>query len=130
SFESRCATRSSRRTETEHLGPLPRLLGRRGAATAGALLFGYSGYYVCRSTLSVVLPALIADPSAHVDRVTLGLIVSAGILAYAIGKSINGIAGDFWGGRALFLLGLFLSVGATLAFSASAAFAFFLTIST
>jgi OPA family glycerol-3-phosphate transporter-like MFS transporter len=75
----------------------------------------------------VVLPALIADPSAHVDRVTLGLVASAGILAYAIGKSINGIAGDFWGGRALFLLGLFLSVAATLAFSASAGFALFLT---
>jgi len=108
--------------------PLARPLRRRQGATAAALLLGYSGYYVCRSNLSVVLPALIADPSAHVDRVTLGLVASAGILAYAIGKSITGIAGDFWGGRTLFLLGLFLSIAATLAFSASAGVTLFLTI--
>jgi len=103
-------------------------LRRRQGATAAALLLGYSGYYVCRSNLSVVLPALVADPSAGVDRVAVGVIASAGILAYAAGKSITGVAGDFWGGRALFLLGLFLSVVATLAFSASAGFTVFLVI--
>ncbi len=88
--------------------------------TGAALLVGYSGYYICRSNLSVVVPALVADPAAGVDRATIGLISSAGVVAYAAGKSITGVAGDFFGGRRLFLGGLFLSVAATLAFSASA----------
>jgi len=88
--------------------------------TAAALLVGYSGYYLCRSNLSVAVPALLADPTARVDRDAIGWIASAGIVAYATGKSMNGVAGDFLGGRRLFLAGLFLSVAATLAFSLSA----------
>lgn len=94
--------------------------------TGAALLVGYSGYYLCRSNLSVAVPALVADPAAGVDRAAIGLISSAGILAYAAGKSITGVAGDFLGGRTLFLGGLFLSVAATLAFSASAGLPLFL----
>lgn len=88
--------------------------------TAAALLAGYSGYYLCRSNLSVAVPALIADPAAGVDRAAIGWIASAGIVAYAAGKSITGVAGDFLGGRALFVGGLFLSVVATVAFSLGA----------
>lgn len=88
--------------------------------TGVTLLVGYSGYYICRSNLSVAVPALVADPAAGVDRAAIGLMSSAGILAYAAGKSITGVAGDFFGGRTLFLGGLVLSVAATLAFSASA----------
>lgn len=101
-------------------------LARWQVATGGALLAGYSGYYLCRSNLSVAVPALLADSAAGVDRAAIGLISSAGIVAYAAGKSITGVAGDFFGGRALFLGGLFLSVTATLAFSASAGLPLFL----
>lgn len=98
----------------------PSLRQRRWQLVTGAaLLAGYSGYYLCRSNLSVVTPALLADPAAGVDRSMVGLMSSAGIVAYAAGKSITGVAGDFLGGRVLFLGGLFLSVAATLAFSAS-----------
>src|SRR5262245_37546913 len=88
--------------------------------TMAALLVGYSGYYVCRSNLSVALPAMLADPTVRLDRLTVGAMSSAGILAYATGKSITGVAGDFWGGRRLFLGGLFASVAATIAFGVSA----------
>jgi len=88
--------------------------------TGAVLLIGYSGYYLCRSNLSVAVPALVADPAAGVDRAAIGWIASAGIVAYAAGKSITGVAGDFLGGRRLFLAGLFLSVMATAAFSVSA----------
>jgi MFS transporter, OPA family, glycerol-3-phosphate transporter len=101
-------------------------LTRWQVVTGAALLVGYSGYYICRSNLSVAVPALIADSAAGVDRTAIGLISSAGIVAYAAGKSITGVAGDFFGGRALFLGGLFLSVAATLAFSASAGLPLFL----
>src|SRR5262245_36197360 len=93
--------------------------------TGAALLVGYSGYYLCRSNLSVAVPALLADPAAGVDRTTAGLLASAGIAAYAFGKPITGVVGDFFGGRRLFLGGLFLSVVATLAFSVSAGFSLF-----
>ncbi len=93
-------------------------LVRWRAVTAIALLAGYGGYYVCRSNLSVATPALLADPASGLDRAAIGLISSAGIFAYAAGKSVTGIAGDFLGGRTLFLGGLFLSVLATLAFGA------------
>ena len=94
--------------------------------TGAALLVGYSGYYLCRSNLSVVVSALAADPAAGVDRASIGLISSAGIVAYALGKSVTGVAGDFLGGRAFFLGGLFVSVAATVAFSASAGLPMFL----
>lgn len=94
--------------------------------TGATLLVGYSGYYVCRSNLSVAVPALVADPTTGLDRAGIGVISSAGIVAYAVGKSITGVAGDFVGGRVLFLGGLFLSVAATLAFSASATPGWFL----
>lgn len=84
-----------------------------------SLLVGYAGYYVCRSNLSVVVPLLTRDPASGLTRDDLGLISSAGIVAYAVGKSITGVAGDFVGGRVLFLGGLFLSVLATFAFAAS-----------
>jgi OPA family glycerol-3-phosphate transporter-like MFS transporter len=110
-------------------GEVPeRRLVRWQRATGAALLFGYAGYYICRSNLSVALPSLLADPAAGVDRTAIGLVSSAGILAYAIGKSTTGVAGDFIGGRPLFLGGLFLSVAATLAFSASAGLTLFLGI--
>jgi sugar phosphate permease len=94
--------------------------------TGGALLAGYSGYYLCRSNLSVAVPALVADPAAGLDRADIGMISSAGIVAYAAGKVVTGVAGDFLGGRTLFVGGLFLSVAATVAFSASASLPFFL----
>ena len=108
------------------LGSEESRLARWQVVTAVALLAGYSGYYLCRSNLSVAVPALVADPAAGVDRAAIGLISSAGIVAYAAGKSITGVVGDFFGGCALFLGGLFLSVAATLAFSASAGLPLFL----
>ena len=94
--------------------------------TGAALLVGYSGYYICRSNLSVAVPGLLADGATGLDRTAIGMVSSAGVIAYAIGKSVTGVAGDFFSGRTLFLGGLFLSVAATLAFSASAGLPLFL----
>src|SRR5262249_55045531 len=65
------------------------------AATAASLLVGYAGYYVCRSNLSVVAPQLLAEFGPRgFDKAALGLVSSAGVLAYAGGKALNGVAGD------------------------------------
>ena len=80
--------------------------------TLVALFVGYAGYYVCRSNLSIVNPADLG-----LDEIGLGRIFSIGVLMYAIGKVINGIAADFVGGRVLFLFGMLASVAATVIFA-------------
>ena len=104
-------------------------LGRWQIATTVTLLVGYAGYYVCRSNLSIVAPELVAEFGGEgLDRSGLGLIISAGILAYAVGKVVTGIWGDFLGGRVAFVGGMALSALATVAFSVSSALPVFLGI--
>jgi len=86
------------------------------------MLLGYSGYYLCRSNFSVVLP-LIADElvrrglSPEIARIRLGTIASLGVAAYAIGKFLAGAMADYLGGRRNFLGGMVGSVLFTLFFS-------------
>src|SRR5262245_61793549 len=104
-------------------------LQRWQVATASTLLVGYAGYYICRSNLSVVTPELVREfGSRGIDRAAIGGIVSSGVLAYAIGKAVTGIAGDFIGGRTAFISGMVLSVLATLVFGLSSALPVFIGI--
>lgn len=86
------------------------------------MLFGYSGYYLCRSNFSVALP-LIADElvrrgfSSEIARIRLGTIASLGVAAYAIGKFPAGAMADYLGGRRNFLAGMAGSVLFTLLFA-------------
>ncbi len=91
------------------------------AVTIVSLLVGYAGYYVCRSNLSVAASLIASDGSlAGMSNATLGLIASAGVLAYALGKPLTGVAGDVFGGRRMFLLGMWGTVAATVAFGIGA----------
>jgi OPA family glycerol-3-phosphate transporter-like MFS transporter len=86
------------------------------------LVVGYSGYYLCRSNLSVVQPKLIAEMGMQgIDagdaKVRLGTIASLGTLAYAIGKFLSGGLGDFLGGRRNFLGGMAGAVFFTILFT-------------
>jgi OPA family glycerol-3-phosphate transporter-like MFS transporter len=86
------------------------------------IVCGYSGYYLCRSNLSVAMPLIIADLGskgipAEIARIRLGAIASLGVLAYAIGKFPSGGAADFLGGRRNFLTGMFGSVLFTILFA-------------
>ena len=107
--------------------------GRRArmwrALTGGILLVGYAGYYVCRSNLSVAAPQLLAEfGNRGLDKAALGIVSSAGVFAYAVGKLVNGAAGDLIGGRRMFLAGMAGSIAATLAFGASAGLAAFVVL--
>src|SRR5215472_14303967 len=87
------------------------------------MLFGYSGYYLCRSNFSVALP-LIADEVARglspgTARIRLGAIASLGVAAYALGKFPAGTLSDYLGGRRTFLGGMAGSVLFTLLFAFS-----------
>src|SRR5215469_15531315 len=88
------------------------------------LIAGYSGYYLCRSNLSVTMPLLITDLARRgVDagraQVMLGTVASLGVLAYAIGKFPSGSLADLFGGRRNFLGGMAGSIAFTLLFAAS-----------
>ena len=90
--------------------------------TVALLVTGYSGFYICRSNLSVTLPLITSDWVARgvppqVARVRLGQIVSLGILAYALGKFFLGALADFWGGKRQFLA----AMGGTVLFTLLAA---------
>ncbi len=92
------------------------LLVREQRKTLATLFGGYVGYYFCRSHLSVATPLILAAfASEGVTKETLGTVVSVGVACYAIGKAIAGPLADRFGGRRLFLGGMFLSALATAA---------------
>jgi len=106
-----------------------RFTGWHGA-TLALLAFGYSGYYFCRSNLSVVLPDLIQDLARHGisasdAQVRLGFMASAGTMAYALGKFISGSLADLFGGRRNFLAGMAGSILFTILFVLSGGFPLF-----
>jgi OPA family glycerol-3-phosphate transporter-like MFS transporter len=116
-------------------GPLDQPTAQRAftgwhLATIALLGVGYSGYYFCRSNLSVVLPDLIHDLAHHgitanEAQVRLGFIASAGTVAYAAGKFICGSMADMFGGRRNFLGGMAGSILFTLVFVLSGGFPLF-----
>jgi sugar phosphate permease len=105
-------------------------LARRKALTLGLLVLGYSGFYLCRSNLSVSLPLILDDLAASgVDRkaakVSMGVVASAGIFAYALGKLPGGGLVDFLGGRRIYLSGMAGAVLFTVLFALGGSIPFF-----
>ncbi|MBC8110675.1 MAG: MFS transporter, partial [Verrucomicrobia bacterium] len=88
--------------------------------TIFTLFLGYTGYYLCRSNLSIANSSIVEDlaTSGITDR-NMADVAALGVLAYAIGKLLNGIIGDFIGGRKIFIFGMIGSVAATMAFGFS-----------
>jgi sugar phosphate permease len=98
--------------------------------TVALLAFGYAGYYLCRSDLSVAMPMLIQELSRHgvsadVAKVSLGSVASLGVLAYAIGKFPAGWIADFLGGKPNFLGGMAGAILFTILFTFAGAIPFF-----
>ncbi|MEP7337782.1 MAG: MFS transporter, partial [Acidobacteriota bacterium] len=101
-------------------------LRRWQALTVILLVFGYAGYYLCRSNFSVALPLIIDDLTArgwdaNDAKVRLGWLASLGVFAYAIGKFFSGGLADWLGGRRTFLLGTAGAIGCTALFAAGGA---------
>jgi len=110
--------------------PPPGNFTRWHLLTISLLVLGYSGYYFCRSDLSVVMPLLIRDLGAHgipanVAQIRLGFIASAGVLAYALGKFVCGSLADLFGGRNNFLGGMAGAILFTLLFALGGGFPIF-----
>jgi len=92
-------------------------LSRWQFRTALSLFVGYSAYYLCRSNLAIAAPLLIREFAGQgLNKEVMGRIASVGVLFYAVGKIVNGVLGDFLGGKKIFLLGMVGSAVATVAF--------------
>lgn len=86
-------------------------------STAICLFVGYSGYYLCRSNLAIAAPLIIQEYApVGVNKVVMGQIAALGVVFYAVGKVINGVLGDFIGGKKVFMLGMLGSILATILF--------------
>jgi len=97
--------------------------------TAASLFVGYAGYYLGRSCLAIATP-LMVDPSAShgLTKAQIGLVVSVGVLTYAVGKVVNGLIVDYLGGRQMFLFGMVATIACTAAFGFSSALPVFIAV--
>ena len=77
---------------------------------AGTL--GYSLYYVCRTSLNVMKKPIL--DSGMLDATQLGIIGSALLFAYAIGKLVNGFLADHSNIKRFMAAGLLVSTLANL----------------
>lgn len=78
-----------------------------------AATLGYSLYYVCRTSLNVMKKPII--DSGVLDAADLGVIGSALLFAYAIGKFVNGFVCDYCNIKRFMATGLIVSLVANLA---------------
>ena len=77
-----------------------------------AATIGYSLYYVCRTSLNVMKKPII--DSGFLDAAELGVIGSALLFAYAIGKAVNGFVCDYCNIKRFMATGLAVSAVANL----------------
>jgi OPA family glycerol-3-phosphate transporter-like MFS transporter len=97
--------------------------------TAASLFVGYAGYYLGRSCLAIAKPLMLAPESGlGLSREHVGMVDSTGVVAYALGKVVNGIVVEYLGGRRMFLVGMVATVICTTVFGLSAGLPFFLGI--
>jgi sugar phosphate permease len=94
------------------------------SSTVIGLFIGYCGYYICRSNLAVAAPLIIEEYDT-INKEVMGQIASFGVVFYAIGKVINGVLGDFIGGKKVFMLGMMGSILATVVFGLGTGVAIF-----
>ena len=73
-----------------------------------AATLGYSLYYVCRTSLNVMKKPII--DSGFLDAAELGVIGSALLFAYAIGKAVNGFVCDYCNIKRFMATGLAVSL--------------------
>jgi sugar phosphate permease len=126
---STAKTQAPGQIEPAQPGPIRRFTAWH-AGTAFLLALGYSGYYFCRSDLSVVLPDLIHDlarrgMTPNEAQIRLGFMASVGTVAYAFGKFFSGALADTSGGRRSFLGGMAGSILFTIVFAMSGGFPLF-----
>lgn len=97
---------------------------RAEVVTFGLLFVGYIFYYLTRKNISVAQVSM--EQLGLLTKAQIGYLASAGTLAYAAGKFVNGVLTDRIGGKRTFVLGMAGSVAATAMFALSGRFETFL----
>src|SRR5262245_20926275 len=97
-------------------------LRRWQSLTVTLLVFGYAGYYLCRSNFSVALPLIIDDLvvrgwDANEAKVRLGALASIDVFAYAVGKFLIYGLSDLVGVKRAFLLASACAITCTALFA-------------
>ena len=77
-----------------------------------AALLSHSLYYVCRTTLNVVKEPILDNGALNATQ--LGMIGSAMLFVYAVGKFVNGFLDDYSNIKRFMAAGLILSAAANL----------------
>ncbi len=90
--------------------------------TVTLMVLGYSGFYLCRSNLSVMQTSIKADLVArgiHPDAATLGFgwMITLGTLGYSLGKFFAGGLVNRLGGRRNYLISMAGAVACTMLFA-------------
>ena len=75
-----------------------------------AATLGYSLYYVCRTSLNVMKKPIL--DSGTLDATQIGVISSALLFAYAVGKFVNGFLADYCNIKRFMATGLIVSAAA------------------
>ncbi len=75
--------------------------------TLWGCFFGYTVFYFCRRNIPLALPKMAAEMG--LSKARLGMIESAGHIAYGTGKFANGVLADRTNPRYFMALGLFLT---------------------
>ena len=69
---------------------------------------GYMAFLLCRTTLQVSGPEMIADPDLGLTKTLYGQILAWGTAGMVVGKLTTGVIADALGGRKVFLIALLL----------------------
>lgn len=90
---------------------------RWGLIILVSMYLGYMSLMICRNTIVVASPLMIADESLGMDKAMYGQLMAFQSAGGVFGKAISGFAVDRWGGRAIFLLVVMLTSGAAASFA-------------
>lgn len=93
---------------------MPPHRARAGTTVLLTLFVAYAAFYLCRANVESAAPAL--EVAFGYTKLELGVIFSASIGTYAVGKVVLGILGDRIGGRNVMLIAITGSVLASFAF--------------
>jgi len=89
---------------------------RQQLTILGCMYLGYGGMMVCRQTVVILSPAMMADPDLEFTEVDYANIVGWGGVGAILGKFLWGPLADALGGRRTFLVALVVSAAFLIAF--------------
>ena len=91
----------------------------------GCMYIGYAALFMCQKTVVISGPAMLDDPMLGLTKTTWGAILGWGTAGTIVGKLINGVLADRFGGRRVFIFSLALCMLATTVFGTMSGVLFF-----